>query len=332
MPHLSVVAPVFREEGNVREFCRQVIAAAGRITPDFEIILVEDGGGDNSWTIICEEAQKDPRIKGVRFSRNFGQHYAITAGLDAADGDWTVVMDSDLQDRPEVIPDLYAKAQEGYEVVFVARQDRPEGWLYQIAQRAFYATFRYLAGSDYDPQHGNFSIISRKVLEDFRALHENLRFYGGILAWLGYPRASIPAAHGRRFAGRSVYNLGRRLRLAASIIVAHSDRPLRFSIALGFLMALFSFLYGLYIVARALVADVAVQGWASLIVSIYFVGGIILAVLGIVGIYVGKMYNETKRRPLYVVAERIGLPDARHVTPASVSDPVSLSASRERRP
>lgn len=306
VPHISVVAPVFREEGNVAEFCRRVSAAVDTITPNFEILLVEDGGGDDSWRIIREQAAKDPRVKGIKFSRNFGQHYAITAGLDVAEGEWTVVMDSDLQDRPEVIPDLYAKAQEGYDVVFVAREDRPESWLYRLAQRAFYGIFRYMIGSEYDPKHGNFSIISRKVLNDFRSLHENLRFYGGILFWLGYPRASIPAVHGRRHAGRSVYSLGGRIRLAAAIIIAHSDRPLRFSIGLGFGMALLSLAYGIYIVARALFGTVAIQGWASLIVSIYFVGGVIMMVLGIIGTYIGKMYNETKRRPLYVIADRVG--------------------------
>lgn len=307
MTHLSVVAPVFREEGNVAEFCRRVSEALASITDDFEIILVEDGGGDGSWAAIRQQAARNRRIKGVRFTRNFGQHYAITAGLDMADGDWTVVMDSDLQDRPEVIPELYAKAQEGYDVVFVARQDRPESWLYRVAQGLFYKAFRYLVGSEYDPKHGNFSIISRKVLNDFRSLHENLRFYGGILFWLGYPRASIAAAHGRRHAGRSVYSLGKRLQLAGSIIIAHSDRPLRFSIGIGFTMASLSFTYGLYIIVRALFGNVAIQGWASLIVSIYFIGGMLMLVLGIIGIYVGKMYNETKQRPLYVVAERIGL-------------------------
>jgi polyisoprenyl-phosphate glycosyltransferase len=307
MPHISVVAPVFREEGNIAEFCRRVSAEVGTITPDYEIILIEDGGGDNSWAIIREEAAKNPRVKGLKFTRNFGQHYAITAGLDVADGDWTVVMDSDLQDRPEVISDLYAKAQQGYDVVFVARQDRPESALYRFLQHVFYAMFRYLVGSEYDPKHGNFSIISRKVLNDFRVLQENLRFYGGILFWLGYSRASIPAAHGRRYAGRSVYSLGKRIKLAGAIIVAHSDRPLRFSIGLGFAMALLSFLYGLYIVIRAMFWAFAIPGWASLILSIYFVGGMIMVMLGIIGVYVGKMYNETKRRPLYVVAERVGV-------------------------
>jgi polyisoprenyl-phosphate glycosyltransferase len=308
-PHLSVVAPIYREEGNVPELVRRLTEALQRITESFEIVLVEDAGGDRSWDRIAEAGAKDRRVKGLRFSRNFGQHYAITAGLEMASGDWVIVMDGDLQDRPEVIPDLYAKAQEGYDVVFVERQSRPEGKLYMWMQRTFYLLLRFLAGTEYDPRHGNFSIVSRKVVDGFRALNENLRFYGGIVWWLGYRRASIPAAHGQRFAGRSVYTLGKRLRLAAAIILAHSDRPLHFSIGIGLTMALLAFVYGLWIVLRAIFGDVAVQGWASLIVSIYFVGGLILFVLGIMGLYIGKLYQEAKHRPLYIVAESIGFGD-----------------------
>jgi dolichol-phosphate mannosyltransferase len=306
-PELSVVAPVFREAGNIDEFCRRTSAALGAITPAHEIILVEDGGGDASWTRIVAAAQRDKRIKGIRFARNFGQHYAITAGLAASRGAWTVVMDSDLQDRPEVIGALYAKALEGNDIVFVARQDRPEPLWYRIAQRGFYALLRWLAGTDHDPAHGNFSILSARVRAHYLAVGESLRFHGGILAWLGFPRASIAAAHGRRHAGHSVYSLRRRLRLAADIVIAHSERPLRLSIGFGFAMALAAFAYGTVMVLRALNGQIVVPGYASLIVSLYFIGGLILIVQGIAGIYIGKTFAEAKRRPLYVVAESVGL-------------------------
>lgn len=290
----------------MRELCARLGAALGQISEDFEIVLVEDGGGGGSWDIIRELSAGDGRIKGIRFSRNFGQHYAITAGLDFCDGEWVVVMDGDLQDAPEVIPELYAKALEGYDVVFAARQDRPESWLYRVAQRCFHKALGYLAGTEYDPEHGNFSIVSRRVVEHFRGLNENLRFYGGIVKWLGFEQASVPVRHGVRYAGKSGYTLGKRMRLAAHMTLAHSDRPLRFSIGLGLVMSALSFVYGGYILVRALVSDFSVEGWASLIVSIYFTGGIILVVLGIVGIYIGKIFGEIKRRPLYVVADRVG--------------------------
>ncbi len=309
MTHISVIVPVFCEELLLHELTDRLRSTLSSITEDFEVILVDDGSSDGSWNVIHDISADDSRIKALRFSRNFGQHYAITAGLDACDGDWVVVMDGDLQDRPEVIPELYAKAQEGYDVVFVARQNRPESWLYQLAQRTFYAIFRFLAATEYNPEYGNFSIVSRAVVKHFRTLHENLRFYGGIVHWLGFHHTSIHAEHGVRYAGTSVYTLGNRIRLAAAIIVAHSDRPLRISIGLGLTMATLSFLYGGYIILRAIFGDLAVQGWASLIVSIYFVGGILMVVLGIIGIYIGKMYNEMKRRPLYVVAETVGFQD-----------------------
>lgn len=256
MSHISVIVPIFREELLLHELRDRLRSALSSITEDFEVILVEDGSNDGSWNVIHEFSEDDSRIKAIRFSRNFGQHYAITAGLDACDGDWVVVMDGDLQDRPEVIPELYAKAQEGYDVVFVARQNRSESWIYQLAQRTFYSIFQYLAATEYNPEYGNFSILSRAVVKHFRSLNENLRFYGGIVHWLGFHHTSIQAQHGTRYAGASVYTLGNRIRLATAMIVAHSDRPLHISIGLGLVMATFSFLYGTYIILWAIFGTV----------------------------------------------------------------------------
>ncbi len=308
MPHLSVVVPIFREELVLPELYRRLSASLSRISTDFEIILVSDGGRDRSWDIIRELSAADPRVKGVKFTRNFGQHLAISAGLDVCDGDWVVVMDGDLQDRPEVIPELYAKAQQGYEVVFVARVDRPESVVYRLAARTFYKIFKLLANTEYDPAHGNFSIISRKVVEHYRMMGESLRFYGGILDWLGFQRASIEAEHGTRFAGSPGYSLRKRLVLAYHIILAHSDRPLHLSILFGLLISAWSGVTGIWMVMRYLfVQEYSVQGWTSLIVSTFFIGGIILMVLGVMGVYIGKIFSEIKRRPLYVVEDEIGV-------------------------
>ncbi len=312
MARISVVVPIYREELTLRELYRRLKAALSTITDEFEIVLVSDGGGDRSWEIIRQLSSEDGRVRGLMFTRNFGQHVAITAGLDVCDGDWVVVMDGDLQDRPEVIPQLYAKAQEGFEVVFVRRTDRPESALYQFCARLFYRIFKLLANTNYDPTHGNFSIISRRVVEQYRAMGESLRFYGGILDWLGFSRTSITASHGTRFAGQAGYTLRKRMLLAYQIILAHSDRPLHVSIVFGFLISLWSGATGIWIVLRALfIKEYSVVGWTSLIISIFFMGGIILMVLGIVGIYVGKIFNETKRRPLYVIGDRVGI-DAGH--------------------
>lgn len=277
------------------------------ITPDFEIILVEDCGGDRSWEIIEDLAKTDGRVKGIQFSRNFGQHYGISAGVDQCDGDWLVVMDCDLQDRPEEIPRLYAKAQEGYDVVLARRGKRKDTLLKRLTSWLYYKVFNYFAGTNYDGQVGNFRIVSRKVVDNFRLFRETLRFFGGIIDWMGFPTASIDIIHDERFEGKSTYSYRKLFKLAGEIIIAYSDKPLRLSIKLGFAMSFLSFLYGGYILFRALLFGSPVMGWSSMIVSLYFIGGIIIANLGIVGIYLGKTFAETKKRPLYVIKESINV-------------------------
>ena len=307
MAKISVVSPIFREEGTLHELYRRLRAMLSSITEDFEIVLVSDGGLDRSWDIICELSAQDPRVKGVKFTRNFGQHVAISAGLDVCDGDRVVVMDGDLQDRPEVIPELWSKAEQGYDVVFVARADRPESAFYRFAARLFYKVFKLLADTDYDPAHGNFSIISRRVVEYYRSVGETLRFYGGIIDWLGFERTSIVARHGSRFAGQPGYTLRKRLRLACQIILAHSERPLHLSILFGLAIALSSGTIGACMVLRSLLFEhYAVLGWTSLMVSVFFMGGIVLTIQGIMGIYIGKIFSELKGRPLYVIGETVG--------------------------
>jgi dolichol-phosphate mannosyltransferase len=301
MARVSVVIPIYRSEAIIEELYRRLRAALESITPDFEILLVEDCGGDRSWELICDLARRDPRVKGLQFSRNFGQHYGITAGLDHCDGDWVVVMDGDLQDRPEDIPALYARAQEGYDVVVARRGIRLHSPLKRFASWAFYRLFSWLSDIEYDGETGNFRIVSRRVVENVRRMREQMRFFGGLLAWMGFPTALVDVQQDPRFAGRSSYSLRRLSRLAVDVIIAYSDKPLRLAIRLGFYMALFAFLFGLFFIYRALFHAFPVLGYPSIMVSIYFVGGIIIAILGILGIYLGKTYDETKRRPLYVV-------------------------------
>ena len=232
---------------------------------------------------------------------------AITAGLDHTNGNWVVVMDGDLQDRPEVIPELYAKAQEGFDVVFVARKNRPESVFYQWVARLFYRIFQLISDTTSNPEFANFSIISRQVVEQCRNMREELRFYGGMVNWLGFSQTFITADHGVRFAGTTHYSWRKRFKLAWFIIIAHSDRPLHFSVALGLSMSTVSLLIGLYILFRALTTGIPVAGWASLMVAIFFNSGLILGVLGIIGIYLGKTFHQVKGRPLYVVSEKTGL-------------------------
>ena len=301
MALISVVTPVYRAEGCLEELYRRLVAALSGITQDFEIVMVEDCGGDRSWEIIRELARRDPRVKGIQFSRNFGQHYGITAGLDHCDGDWVVVMDCDLQDRPEEIPRLYARAQEGYDVVLASRGVRADSVSKRLGSWLFYRLFSWLADIDYDGSSGNFRIISRKVVAAFRQMREQLRFFGGQVKWMGFPTASIEVQHDERYAGPSTYTLAKLLRLATETIVAYSDKPLRLSVRFGFALAAIAFCFGIYIVVHAALYGSPIVGWASLIVSFYFIGGVIIAILGMIGIYLGKTFDEAKKRPLYIV-------------------------------
>lgn len=301
MPHISVIIPVYKAEHCLQELYQRLVAALGGISPDFEIVLVEDCGGDRSWEIIQGLARADSRVKGIQFSRNFGQHYGITAGLDHCDGDWAVVMDCDLQDRPEDIPRLYAKAKEGYEVVLARRMLRTDGAFKRYTSWLFYRVLSWLADTQYDAGVGNFRIISSKVVANCRQMREQLRFFGGLIHWMGFPSATIEVAHGARFEGRSTYTLAKLWKLATDTIIAHSDKPLRLTIRLGFAISLFAFCYGIAIILRAVFYGIPITGWASLIVSLYFLGGVIIGILGLLGIYLGKTFNETKKRPLYIV-------------------------------
>ncbi len=301
MPVISVVVPVYKAENCLDELYRRLVLALETITPDFEIVLVEDCGGDRSWEIIERLSAQDARVKGIQFSRNFGQHYGITAGLDHCDGDWAVIMDCDLQDRPEEIPRLYAKAREGYDIVLARRGKRQDPVLKRFTSWLFYKIFSYLADIEYDAQTGNFRILSRKVVVNFRRIREQLRFFGGLVQWMGFPTASIDVEHAERMGGNSTYTLAKLWKLASETITAYSDKPLRMAIRFGFTMAFLAFCYGVYIFARVMFYGSPIEGWSSLFVSLYFIGGIIIAILGIMGIYLGKTFDESKKRPLYIV-------------------------------
>jgi glycosyltransferase involved in cell wall biosynthesis len=306
MPHpapplISVVIPVYKAETMLDELYRRLRAALETVSPHFEIVLVEDCGGDRSWEVIERLAAADPRVVGLQFSRNFGQHYGITAGMDQCRGDWVVVMDCDLQDQPEEIPRLYAKAQEGYDVVLALRGARQDPPLKRLTSWLFYRLFSYLADIRFDGDSGNFRIMSRQVVKNFNRMREQLRFFGGHVQWMGFPTTGIEVAHDERFDGQSTYTFAKLWKLAADTIIAYSDKPLRMAARLGLTMAAVAFGFGSFILGRALVHSSPIPGWASLIVSLYFIGGLIIGILGILGVYLGKTFDESKKRPLYIV-------------------------------
>jgi dolichol-phosphate mannosyltransferase len=245
---MSVVIPVLNESSLIEELVKRVTTNLKKITEDFEIIIVDDGSQDKTWDLVEKESRNETRIKAIKFSRNFGHHYAITAGLHRANGDWVVVMDGDLQDRPEVIPELYKKSQEGFDVVFVSRQNRPEKLYYRMAQKIFYWILRNLSGIDFDSSQANFSIISKRVVEAFKIFPENTRFYGSTIKWLGFKSSYILADHGSRHSGKPSYTLRKRIKLAVDIILSFSDRPLKMAIGLGIIISSDKILAIIYLV------------------------------------------------------------------------------------
>jgi len=305
MTHLSVVVPLFNESTLIKDLVNRVKKNITLLTEDYEIILVDDGSQDQTWELIEIECKQEERIKGIKFSRNFGHHYAITAGLHKSSGEWVVVMDGDLQDRPEVIPDLYKKSQAGYDVVFVSRQNRPEKIYYRIAQKIFYWSLKKLSGVDFDSRQANFSIINKKVVDAFMKFPENARFYGSTIKWLGFKRTFILADHGTRHSGKPSYTLKKRIKLALDIILSFSERPLKFAISCGLVLSSISILMAIWIVFGNFKWGYSVTGWPSVIVSVLFSGGFILTVLGIMGIYIGRIFQEVKGRPLYIIENKI---------------------------
>lgn len=300
-PHISVVTPVYGCGRSLGELCERLASTLSVITPDFEIVLVNDASPDGAWEVIKELAGADKRIRGINLSRNFGQHFAITAGLDFARGDWVVVMDCDLQHRPEEIPKLYQKAQEGYDLVVGMRIQRQDSFLKKLGSRLFYRVLNYLTEARIDDRLTNFGIYSRKVVRSITALREQNRAFGLLALWVGFRRAEIGIEHASRPYGESAYTLRRMMSLALDSILSHSDRPLLLTVKVGLLVSLLSFLYAVWILVRYLFWSTPVVGWSSLIVSVYFTAGLIMGSIGIVGLYVGKIFNEVKGRPLYFI-------------------------------
>ena len=305
MPKISVVSPVYGCCASLNDLYDRLKESLSTISEDFEIIFVNDASPDDSWNTIKALVAKDDRVKGINLSRNFGQHKAIAAGLAHAKGDWVVVMDCDLQDQPEEIIKLYNKAQEGYDAVFGQRIGRQHSRRKRWASRAFIAVYDYLSDSKTDPTIGNFSIISRKVVEGLKKLKEQHHPYTFFVIWLGFKRTYVEIEHAKREVGESSYNFKRLIQLAMDNIVSQSNKLLQMSIKFGFGLASFSALYALYIVIKYFMTDEIVPGWTSVMVSIYFIGGLLFANLGLIGLYIGKIFDETKNRPLYVIDEII---------------------------
>ena len=303
---LSIVSPVYRAEKVLSELVNRIESAVTQITSDFEIILVEDASPDRSWETIELLAQANSRIKGLKLSRNFGQHYAITAGLDHAKGDWVVVMDCDLQDRPEEIPALFEKAQEGFDVVLARRANRQDGFLKRLSSKIFYRTLAWLTGSHQDETIANFGIYHQKVIREITGMRESIRYFPTMVRWVGFRQTAIDVVHAANEERGSSYNFKRLFNLALDIMLAYSDKPIRLTVKLGLIVAFTGFLFAVFTMIRYLQGEIIVAGYASLIISLWLLTGFLLVTLGMVGLYVGKTFEGVKKRPIYIVEKRVG--------------------------
>jgi len=308
----SVVSPIYNESENLLELYSRLTVVLENLCNvegfpplSYEIILVDDGSTDSSWQVIKALHEKDSRVKGISFSRNFGHHIAITAGLDYAKGEAVILMDGDLQDPPEEIPKLYNEFKNNKDLVYGIRQSRQDPAIKKLTSFLFWWILRRFSGVNIPQGQTMLRIMSRRLVEVLKEMREHARFIHGMMAWTGFKVATIEVQHRPRMKGKSKYNIPKMFKLAFHAVTSFSTVPLRLATYLGFLSAFTSILVGGYFIYRKIYYNIPVLGYASIIVSIFFIGGIQLLVLGIFGEYLGRTYQEVQKRPLYISKEVI---------------------------
>lgn len=302
---LSIITPVYKCESCIVDLIDRLSTSINTITTDFEIIFVNDSSPDNSWAVLKQIASENSTIKLINLSRNFGQHAAITAGLSEATGEWIVVMDCDLQDLPEEIPNLHRKAQEGYDFVLAERASRSDSFYKKMTSKLFYFVLSYLTGTKQDTSVANFGIYHRKVIHEVLKMGDQIKFFPLMIKWVGFSSCKLPVQHAARTEGTSSYSLLKLLRLSSDVILSFSDKPLKILVKLGFLISLIALIFGLDILYSYLNGKIIVQGYASLIISLWFLSGLIVSMLGLVGLYVGKSFDKVKGRQVYIIKEKV---------------------------
>ncbi|MEQ9188102.1 MAG: glycosyltransferase family 2 protein [Cryomorphaceae bacterium] len=304
---ISVVVPVYKGEAYLAELTDRLVDSL-RGVDEYEIIYVDDRGPDDSWNVISTLCSRFKEVKGIRHSRNFGQHPAIHTGLLAALGDWIVVMDCDLQDLPEEIPRLLQHAVETKsDIVTAFRSSRKDSIYRKVMSSLFYWLFNYLTGFNQPHQVANFGIYSRRSVQAVLSLGDYIRFLPLQMSWVGFASSCVEVQHGKREQDSSGYSFFSLLNLALETIITFSDRPMRLAIQIGVMVCLTAFAYGLYTIYGYLTGRITVLGFASLVLSIWILSGIIIGLIGVVGLYVGKMFNQTKQRPISIVEERLNV-------------------------
>ncbi|MDO9267377.1 MAG: glycosyltransferase [Sulfurimonas sp.] len=302
---ISVISPVYGCRESIQELYEKVTATLQKICSSYEIIFVNDNCPQNSWEVISAIAKNDKNVKAIKLSRNFGQHYAITAGIDYCSGNYVVVMDCDLQDKPQEIEKLYKKALEGYDIVYGRRVERQDSFFKSFSSKLFHKTLEYFTESEHDHTIGNFGIYSKKVINALKNLKEKSRDFLLLVKIVGFKKTAIDVEHDARAYGQSSYTLSKMISLAVDSIVSHSNKPLKLIIQLGLMVSMLSFFVAVGLVVAHFTYGFSVEGWTSLMVSMFFLFGLLFGILGVIGLYIGKIFDQVKNRPLYIVDEII---------------------------
>lgn len=311
-PLISLVVPVLNECTAIDRFIGAVDAALRDLPVRCEIIFIDDGSSDETWSVIRRAAGSDDRLRCLRLARNHGKEAALTAGLDHARGDAVIPMDVDLQDPPALVPEMIERWRDGFDVVNARRADRSgDGWVKRSTARLFYATFNILSPTvKLIPDVGDFRLLDRRVVDTLRSIRERNRFMKGIFAWVGFAMTTVDYQRPARRDGASKWSTLRLVGLAMDGIFGFSPVPLRIMLLVGLIMTLLAFAYGAWLVARTLIFGIDVAGYASLMTALLFLGGMQIAAIALVGEYVGRILTETQARPIYIVSETVGLPAA----------------------
>lgn len=307
-PHISIVSPEYKGATMVAELVRRIRESVSPITEDFEIILVNDASPDNTWSEIEKQCAADKRVKGLDLSRNFGENYAITAGLHYASGDWIVVMDCDLQNRPEDIPLLYAKAQEGFDIVYARRVHKKFGFFKRLSSRIYHGVLGWLSGVKQDSSVAEFGIYSSQVIAEYNKLPEVARSFANLITTLGFKSAAVDVTHAERGDGETSYTFSKLCKVAFDVILSNSNKPLKIAVGLGAVIVAFSLILIVYTFIEHLVSPQP-AGFSSTFISIWLLGGLNIFILGVVGLYVDRIFNQVKGRPLFIVAKTLNIED-----------------------
>jgi len=302
-PFISIVSPVYRAELIVEKLVFEIKKTLEAMEVSYEIILVDDRSPDNSWEKMKLVSSINDEVKSIRLSKNFGQHPAIMAGLSHAKGEWIVVMDCDLQDQPKEISKLFKKTNEGFDVVLARRTQRKDTFLKKLSSLVFSKIYGYFTDTKYDNEIANFGIYNKKVISSILKVSDYIKFFPLFVNFVGYSITSVEVEHATRDSGSTSYGFMKLLSLAFNSIISFSNKPLKIFVKFGIIISVLSIFVGSYYIFEAINNKIKVLGFTSIIVSIWFLSGVIITTIGVTGIYIGKIFDQTKNRPVFIIDE-----------------------------